>query len=49
MKWLRFVRPGPAQSATCFCDACAMVTHCDAGRRVAAVRDDALTRALLHR
>jgi hypothetical protein len=49
MKRLRFVRSNRAQSATCFCDACATVTHCDAGRRIATVRDDALTHALLPR
>jgi hypothetical protein len=41
--WVR-----PAQSATCFCDGCATVTRCDAGHRVAAARDAALTHSLLH-
>jgi hypothetical protein len=49
MKWRRFVRSNRAQSATCFCVGCATVAHCDAGRRIAAVRDDALTHALLRR
>jgi hypothetical protein len=45
MKRLRFVRSRPTQSATCFCDACATVTQCDASHRIAAARDDALTRS----
>jgi hypothetical protein len=36
-------------SATCFCDACTTVTHCDTSYRIAAIRDNAETRALLHR
>jgi hypothetical protein len=45
MKWLR----RPTRSVTCFCDACATVTHCDTSHRINTIRQDALTRALLHR
>ena len=38
-----------AQSGTCFCDACATVTPCDAGHRIASARDDPLSHALLLR
>jgi hypothetical protein len=48
MKRLLRLRIRPAQSATCFCDACATVTHCDASHCIAAARDDALTHSLLH-
>ena len=40
------LRVRPAQSATCFCDACATVTHCDASHRIAAARDDTLSRSV---
>jgi len=49
MKRLLRLRVRAALSATCFCDACATVTHCDAGRRITAARDDALTHLLLLR
>jgi hypothetical protein len=38
----RLLRLRVRQSATCFCDACATVTRCDASRRMDAVRHDAL-------
>ncbi len=44
MKRLLRVRARPAQSATCFCDACATVAHCDAGHRMDAIRRDSLSR-----
>jgi hypothetical protein len=50
MKRLLLLRVRMAQSATtCFCDACAAVIHCEAGHRIAAARDDALTHSLLLR
>jgi hypothetical protein len=42
MKRLLRLRVRTAQSATCFCDACATVTHCDASHGIAAARDAAL-------
>lgn len=38
-----------AQSATCFCDACATVTHCDTSYHINTIRQDALSRSLMHR
>jgi hypothetical protein len=46
MRWLRFVCSLPVQSAACFCDACATVTHCDVSHRMEAIRKDALTRSV---
>jgi hypothetical protein len=45
MKRLLRLRIRAAQSATCICDACATVTHCDASHGIAVARDDALTRS----
>jgi hypothetical protein len=45
MKRLLRLRVRAAQSATCICDACATVTHCDASHGIAVARDDALTRS----
>jgi hypothetical protein len=44
MKRLLRLRVRAAQSATCFCDARATVTHCDAGHRMDAIRQDTLSR-----
>jgi hypothetical protein len=49
MRRLLRLRVRAAQSTMCFCDACATVTHCDAGYRIASARDDALTHSLLLR
>jgi hypothetical protein len=46
MKRLLRLRVRPVQSATCFCDACATVAHCDASHRIATARDDALSRSV---
>jgi hypothetical protein len=32
--------------STCFCDACATVTNCDTSHRIAAARQDALSRSI---
>ena len=45
MKRLR-LRARRAHSATCFCDACAAVTHCDTAHRIDTARQEALTRSL---
>jgi hypothetical protein len=45
MKRLMRLRVRPAKSATCFCDACATVSRCDASDRMDAIRQDALTRS----
>jgi hypothetical protein len=49
MRRLPRLRVRPSQWGMCFCDACATVTHCDAGHRITAARDDALTHSLLLR
>jgi hypothetical protein len=49
VKRLLRLRVRASQPATCFCDACATVTHCDAGHRIASARDDALSHSPLLR
>jgi hypothetical protein len=46
MKRLLRGRVRPVQSATCFCDACATVTHGDASYRMDAIRQDTLSRSV---
>jgi hypothetical protein len=46
MKRLLRLRVRAAQAATCFCDACAMVTHCDASHRMDDIRQDTLSRSV---
>jgi ATP-dependent helicase YprA (DUF1998 family) len=47
MKLPRLFKSRPASA--CFCDECSQVIRCDVSQRMATIRDQDLTRYLLHR